>query len=97
MDPAYHRSLSLPCLTFAKTKNILIVIDGKAEYRDIPVEEIFLNLSTQFFKQMAKRSRSSVNPRLDEKISHLFEKMRRFVEEYPEFAYQLPAKPNWIE
>ncbi|MFN4173627.1 MAG: hypothetical protein ACK4HV_00785 [Parachlamydiaceae bacterium] len=97
MDPPNFCPPVLPTLTPSRTKNILICIDGKAEYRDVAVEAIFLSLTEKYFIKLNKRTSAGRSSRLDSKIARLFEKMRLLTLEFPDLAYRMPPKPDWID
>ncbi len=96
MDPAQFEPSLLPPVTRPKSKNIRIIYDGRAEYRDIPINEIFQLLTDKFYINIDKRLRFGGNDKLDAKIALIYEKMKAFIEESPELRYRLPTKPEWL-
>jgi len=96
LEPAQFELSLLPPVTRPKTKNVLVTYDGKAEYRDIPINEIFQLLSLKFSEKIEVRLRLGGNAKLDAKIALIYETMKEFIEESPELRYRLPAKPEWL-
>lgn len=80
---------ALPDVTQGKTKNIRVYIDGKIEYRDVPIEVIF-NVVEEKYTQLVSKKIKVIR---DQKIAFLYRKLQELVREAPELKFRMPVKP----
>lgn len=96
LDAAHFKLDDLPKIPNVKTKNILVLNNGRSEYRDIPIHDIFSVLVKKFNIKCEKRALGRRCHNLDLRIMNIYRMLERLVkEDYTLFA-KLPLKPERI-